>query len=1054
MPARGLNFWRPCMGLVLIVRRIFPRFLVLLPASRLLTRFVPGRFEPRATSPNGPLELVASDDQGTSWTHWPCLGLLGASNAYGMNKPNRKTAILEAQNIHWVTEALARTMPEEHPGQHSLMALEMRSDWASQAGLLVRLFLLSNNFALSDSGLSYDSRFHCDPLHDTQVSILVEQIVSTGSKSLESFLSTDGAVSEAIKAKLFRWSLRCGRDDMLGILLSLPGCGLDQELTDGSFKTAAFVQDKRASARTIRTLLDYGVEKVDNSGIRSALTITIAMDNQEAIDMLIEAGVCFRLSSLIAAVRAGNAEMVRKVLDTEPGIDINEEIAPTTIWGLHQWAALSHAAHRGHLQIVQMLIERGADVNAVHEWRKPEWVSWIHVRRPRTTVLGIAVAAEQVETVRYLAQNTKTRAAVARSGKMPAPNHAEDFICSPLLIACLAGNTEILRLLLLDSSRADVSSADYIPACFLEEKERGKFVESHHPETLLELLILRQDTVNGEHQLVDVCKMLIARGARVDRALVAAAQKERNEVAELLLRHGPSLGLPSRARATAFGFAIEMGNLSLAKMLHEAGATETGYLRDVKGTGMAQFLDGLGLLDVILREYGWVILNKAIEGGEESRWLADRIVLGTDLDFRGKSCGGFLAAVLSHTHLDVDFVKAMVDRGAASTKFELFQAIKAAIEAEASDDIIHFLLAEYVRVVGGSRTPSRDPEDNLSDALGVLLSTARSGSAGVLRIVLDAINWEPDDLRVALNHAIYHSNYGIIQGLLDAGASLGRHKFSGWHLEAESPLETAVQHEQEWLVKILLAAGADVGDHHALAAATTRGNLALVEILLGAGADPTGPTAPERGELTALQNASRLGFLGIARRLIDAGANINAPGRVCDWVGSPQNGLELTALTLASLNGRLETLHLLLSRGVAIHGAARGQYIDAVRAADLNSHRAAAALLKSYGGWTDSDEQSLENKHNTAIAAAEAHWARYVSDEAHCSQNGQTCCTEVDSASTELVGPELRSETQDSYWLQSWEEELGWVDGDVTEYGDFFSEELRWLSGEAAETLL
>jgi hypothetical protein len=39
--------------------------------------------------------------------------------------------------------------------------------------------------------------------------------------------------------------------------------------------------------------------------------------------------------------------------------------------------------------------------------------------------------------------------------------------------------------------------------------------------------------------------------------------------------------------------------------------------------------------------------------------------------------------------------------------------------------------------------------------------------------------------------------------------------------------------------------------------------------------------------------------------------------------------MELTALTVAALEGRLEPLHLLLSRGAAVYGA-REQYVDAV----------------------------------------------------------------------------------------------------------------------------
>ena len=995
--------------------------------GNMFTRCVP-EFEIGAISANGKQVSEPFHPQVTSWTHWPCLGLLGTCNQRVFGELDRRAAFMEAHNTTWVAKALGRTMPEEYPGRHSLMALDICSDWASQAGLMIRLFLLSNNFALSDTGSQYDSPHH------TQIAALVEQITSTGSKNLQCFFSAQGPVSEAIRAKIFVWALQSGRDDIVHLLLSLHGCD-GPEIADAYLHTAAFIQDKRASARMIRTLLEHGAAKTENSSVHSALDIAIAAHNQAAIAMLLETGACLRLSSLEAAIRAGNSEMVRLVLNT--GVDINAKIPLSILSGFGgfvEWAALPHAADRGHLQIVEILVARGADVHAVHEWSK----FWSVHYSPLlwTTALGIAVAAEQVDTVRFLAH--KTRRWILGG----APNGSNLF-CSPLGIACLTGNTEIIMLLLLlprpysNSSGDDVCSVDDdISATLGMRINPGKFGSCFRPETLLELLIMSVETGSEEQQLVKICEILAIRGARIDRALINAAEREMNAVAKLLLRFGPSLGNLPGTRATAFGVAIEMGNLKLAQILYRAGATETGYLRIVKGAEMAEFLDGVGLLDVILRDYGWCILSQALEEGEESRWLTDRILSRTDLDFRGKhSC--ILAAVLTHT-LDVDFVSAMIDRGAISTKFEVRHAIEAAIKADAPDDIMRLLFSEFARVTG-SRTLSADSMDC---SISILICVARYGSRRSLSITLEAINWEPEDLGTALNHSIYHANYRIIQDLIDAGASLTRrNEFR------DSPLEAAVGKEQEWLVKMLLAAGANVGDPRALAKATTLGNIRLVELLLREGSDPTGDSS------SALQIASYKGFLGIARVLIDAGADVNAPGRIYDDADFEQNGLEMTALTLASLEARLETMHLLLSRGAAVHGAARGKYIDAVRAASLYSHKGAVTLLKSFGGWTESDERSLKAKRAAAIAAMKAHWeSRRASDEANLrwSSDSQGCDIEDKTPSTELVCLGPGTETQDSSWPRSWEDELVWADADATmrtEFDDFFLAELSRFHG-------
>ncbi|KAK0715501.1 hypothetical protein B0H67DRAFT_465689, partial [Lasiosphaeris hirsuta] len=109
--------------------------------------------------------------------------------------------------------------------------------------------------------------------------------------------------------------------------------------------------------------------------------------------------------------------------------------------------------------------------------------------------------------------------------------------------------------------------------------------------------------------------------------------------------------------------------------------------------------------------------------------------------------------------------------------------------------------------------------------------------------------------------------------------------------------------------------------------------------------------------LTALQLASCCGNFRIARRLIDAGADVNVPGAKSDDASEDLYNVELTALTLAASNGRLEMLDLLLRHGAAVDGGARTRYIDAIRAARCKGHKAAASLLRSHGGWAESDDR-------------------------------------------------------------------------------------------------
>ena len=95
-----------------------------------------------AMAVHGKQESTLSQAYTRVLTQWPCLGLVGSLGRHVWDEPGRRAAILEAQNTAWVTEALGRTMPEEHPGQHALMAKDIMGNWNSEAGLAMRLFLL------------------------------------------------------------------------------------------------------------------------------------------------------------------------------------------------------------------------------------------------------------------------------------------------------------------------------------------------------------------------------------------------------------------------------------------------------------------------------------------------------------------------------------------------------------------------------------------------------------------------------------------------------------------------------------------------------------------------------------------------------------------------------------------------------------------------------------------------------------------------------------------------------------------------------------------------
>ncbi|KAI0096159.1 ankyrin [Nemania sp. FL0031] len=152
------------------------------------------------------------------------------------------------------------------------------------------------------------------------------------------------------------------------------------------------------------------------------------------------------------------------------------------------------------------------------------------------------------------------------------------------------------------------------------------------------------------------------------------------------------------------------------------------------------------------------------------------------------------------------------------------------------------------------------------------------------------------------------------------------------------------------------------GRHTVLQAVCSWGDLRLVRLLVGRGADINAP-AVDWGA-TALQLAAIRGFMGIAKFLIGEGADCNAPA-------ARERGR--TALEGAAEHGRLDMLEFLLHSGVCTDGPFRRQYFRAIKFAEAETHYAAAQLLRDHREWSDEDHDGFRD---TCLCEYRSHYRR------------------------------------------------------------------------------
>lgn len=220
---------------------------------------------------------------------------------------------------------------------------------------------------------------------------------------------------------------------------------------------------------------------------------------------------------------------------------------------------------------------------------------------------------------------------------------------------------------------------------------------------------------------------------------------------------------------------------------------------------------------------------------------------------------------------------------------------------------------------------------------------ARSGQVERIKELIasnpTAVNEPPRGYygQTAIQAACMHGHRQVVQILVDAGADI---HFCGGNNFQRNAFQIACGQGNEEIFDILLKAGANINEvsatsasrpqapsglsvvtryngRTALQAASERGHMHLVGRLLDLGADVNAPPSPTAG-YTAVQIAAGGGYTEIVKLLFQHGADINA-------ASAKYKGY--TALQGACLGGHVDLVDLLLQEGADVH-ALGGIYGD------------------------------------------------------------------------------------------------------------------------------
>jgi len=529
---------------------------------------------------------------------------------------------------------------------------------------------------------------------------------------------------------------------------------------------------------------------------------------------------------LAVAAWRGNLEIVKLLVEHGADVNAGKDRGKRT--------PLLEAAAEGHADVVEYLIAKGADVNAGGNGITPLLAasSW---GRLSSTSTG-----DRTKTVHILLEKgadiNAQDASWLKTGR------------TPLMYAVMMGDAAMVQEFLARGARLDLKDKDGDTALALAEKDGLEYIASLLTKAAKgESLPLSDLSDNPLFKAVregrpDKVKAALAQGADVNvrmpsgsTPLMMAADGNHPEIVKTLLMHGADVNAKNGRNNTALIFAAVKGH--------------AGVVREL---------------------------------------------LGKKADVRVKNIGRNDALIYAVTGRKKEVVELLLVHGASVT--EKYIDEKTALMVAASDgsaDIAKLLIAHKADVNAADK----------DDVTALMIACERS-DAGLAEALLKAgadMKRKSKYGDTALGKAIAAKNAAIVKTLVKSGAAFDRRDAVFSAVIAGSPE----------IVDLLMTKDFDVNTRGfaggTLLMLAADGDTALVKYLIGRGADVNLQDDEGKTALMKATGSYRTSNLANIRYLIAHGANVNAV-----------NNQGETALIIATKKGNSEMVKVLLEKGSSV----------------------------------------------------------------------------------------------------------------------------------------
>ena len=430
------------------------------------------------------------------------------------------------------------------------------------------------------------------------------------------------------------------------------------------------------------------------------------------------------------------------------------------------------------------------------------------------------------------------------------------------------------------------------------------------------------------------------------RLLLIAAECKNTQAARILIRHDAdvNISLSKDDPLTALHLAVDGGNAELVQMLLEAGAVVETLVDDDGETALSLAIEKNDIdLITILIQAGADVDSCLIDNTAAMDWaewnssskVYQLLCYESKEDYSQYKRDDIVSAASQGPEFLLDYLNVP---GQDIMSDHLERALQYELAKDGSQNAIMALLAIGV-------DPDADPHSSWAQY--PLVSAVENEDIDLVKILLEAgadANIVPD----ILEKAATHSNPEFLRLLLDHGADI--QTYGG------RALWTAAGSENLEIARLLVASGADINYRYwesgSRSGTTTlqraAGSVEMVQFLVSAGANVNAQASGKLG-YTALQLAINWGLKGSVKALLNAGADINAPGNfgtalevalICQpndidlvkyllsqgaHVSTGENGSDLRVLQIAIRWGNPEIVKLLLNAGANVNSPPSGE---------------------------------------------------------------------------------------------------------------------------------